>query len=91
MPGYNGKEQSVARLKYEAEEIGFPVLIKASAGGGGKGMRIVNSADELEAAFDAAKRESEKVLAMEVCCSKNIFRKQSILSSRFLVMSMATT
>lgn len=60
VPGYNGKEQSAARLKYEAEEIGFPVLIKASAGGGGKGMRIVNSADELEAAFDAAKREAEK-------------------------------
>lgn len=60
MPGYNGKEQSAARLRYEAEEIGFPVLIKASAGGGGKGMRIVNSADELEAAFDAAKREAEK-------------------------------
>ncbi len=59
VPGYNGKEQSAARLKYEAEEIGFPVLIKASAGGGGKGMRIVNSAGELEAAFNAAKREAE--------------------------------
>lgn len=60
VPGYNGKEQSAARLKYEAEEIGFPVLIKASAGGGGKGMRIVNTADELVVAFDSAKREAEK-------------------------------
>ena len=60
VPGYNGKEQSAARLKYEAEEIGYPVLIKASAGGGGKGMRIVNNAEELEAAFDSAKREAEK-------------------------------
>lgn len=60
VPGYNGKDQSTATLKKEAEKIGFPVLIKASAGGGGKGMRIVNSAAESEAAIDAAKREAEK-------------------------------
>src|ERR1043165_1280379 len=60
VPGYNGEEQSTARFKYEAEEIGYPVLIKASAGGGGKGMRIVNSAGEIENAVESAKREAEK-------------------------------
>lgn len=60
VPGYNGDDQTPARFKYEAEEIGYPVLIKASAGGGGKGMRIVNSANELEGAVEAAKREAEK-------------------------------
>ncbi len=60
VPGYNGKDQTTATLKKEAEKIGFPVLIKASAGGGGKGMRIVNSASESETAIDAAKREAEK-------------------------------
>ena len=60
VPGYNGEDQSAARFKYEAEEIGYPVLIKASAGGGGKGMRIVNSAGELENAVESAKREAEK-------------------------------
>jgi acetyl-CoA carboxylase biotin carboxylase subunit len=60
VPGYNGDDQSTGRLKYEAEEIGYPVLIKASAGGGGKGMRIVNSANELESALEGAKREAEK-------------------------------
>ncbi len=60
VPGYSGEDQSTGRLKYEAEEIGYPVLIKASAGGGGKGMRIVNSAAELESAIESAKREAEK-------------------------------
>lgn len=60
VPGYEGEDQSVGRFKYEAGEIGFPVLLKASAGGGGKGMRIVNSQSELESAIEAASREAEK-------------------------------
>lgn len=60
VPGYEGEDQSIGRFKYEADEIGYPVLLKASAGGGGKGMRIVNTAEELESAFDAASREAEK-------------------------------
>ncbi len=59
VPGYNGTDQAIGRFKYEAEEIGYPVLLKASAGGGGKGMRIVYQADELETAFESAKREAE--------------------------------
>lgn len=60
VPGYNGEDQNYARFEYEAEEIGYPVLLKASAGGGGKGMRIVNSSTELKHAFEAAQREAEK-------------------------------
>jgi 3-methylcrotonyl-CoA carboxylase alpha subunit len=58
VPGYHGEDQSLNILTAAAERIGYPVLIKASAGGGGKGMRIVLAPDELEAAINSAKRES---------------------------------
>ena len=60
VPGYNGEDQTAERFKKEAEIIGFPVLLKASAGGGGKGMRIVHKADELDAAIEGASREALK-------------------------------
>src|SRR5208282_2591937 len=55
-PGYLGEDQSPERLAREAEAIGWPVLIKAVAGGGGKGMRRVGSAGEFDAALAAARR-----------------------------------
>ncbi len=58
VPGYQGKDQSLATLRVEAERIGFPLLVKASAGGGGKGMRLVANAGELESALAAAQREA---------------------------------
>jgi len=58
VPGYMGTDQSKARFETEAAIIGFPVLLKAAAGGGGKGMRIVNQASDLSEAFDGAKREA---------------------------------
>src|SRR6266436_2428543 len=58
VPGYHGEAQDIPLLKKVAGEIGYPVLIKASAGGGGKGMRIVGSAEEIEAAIEGAKREA---------------------------------
>ena len=60
VPGYHGKDQSPKTLRKAAEEIGYPVLIKAVAGGGGKGMRLVEDRDEFEAALEGAKREGEK-------------------------------
>ena len=57
-PGYLGEDQSVVRLTAEAAKIGFPVLIKAVAGGGGKGMRKVDHADDFEAALGACRREA---------------------------------
>ncbi|HEX6442561.1 MAG TPA: acetyl/propionyl/methylcrotonyl-CoA carboxylase subunit alpha [Stellaceae bacterium] len=59
VPGYHGADQNPARLLDEAERVGFPVLIKASAGGGGRGMRTVGSAAEFAAALAGAKREAE--------------------------------
>ncbi len=58
VPGYHGDDQDPARLLAEAETIGFPVLIKASGGGGGRGMRIVNETAEFSRALDGAKREA---------------------------------
>ncbi len=58
VPGYHGADQTPALLAAEAAKIGFPVLIKASAGGGGKGMRIVRSAGEFDEALALAKGEA---------------------------------
>src|SRR5271170_3115591 len=55
-PGYHGSEQSAQRLAAEAQRVGFPLIIKASAGGGGKGMQVVNSAAEVPAAVESAQR-----------------------------------
>ncbi len=57
VPGYHGEAQDLATLRDAALGIGFPVLIKASAGGGGKGMRVVTEAGDLDAAIAAAQRE----------------------------------
>ena len=57
-PGYLGEDQSGARLKTEADRIGYPVLIKAVAGGGGKGMRKVEAASDFETALEGARREA---------------------------------
>jgi 3-methylcrotonyl-CoA carboxylase alpha subunit len=59
VPGYHGEDQDEAVLAKAADKIGFPVLVKASAGGGGRGMRVVRSATELGAAIVSAKREAK--------------------------------
>lgn len=58
VPGYHGNDQDPALLKQTAEKMGYPVLLKATAGGGGKGMRQVWSAEEFDDALAAAKREA---------------------------------
>ena len=58
VPGYHGADQDPALLQREADRIGYPVLIKASAGGGGKGMRAVDKAEDFAAALDSCKREA---------------------------------
>jgi 3-methylcrotonyl-CoA carboxylase alpha subunit len=58
VPGYHGADQDGGLLRREAERIGYPVLIKASAGGGGKGMRIVTKSSEFDAALASCKREA---------------------------------
>ncbi|WP_347302045.1 biotin carboxylase N-terminal domain-containing protein [Croceibacterium sp. TMG7-5b_MA50] len=57
-PGYDGADQDPARLLAEAEAIGWPVLVKAVAGGGGKGMRLVERREDFAGALDSCRREA---------------------------------
>ena len=59
LPGYRGSAQDAATLSKEADKIGYPILIKAVAGGGGRGIRLVTSADMLPAELDSAVREAK--------------------------------
>jgi 3-methylcrotonyl-CoA carboxylase alpha subunit len=65
-PGYLGEDQDPKRLKKEADAIGYPVLIKAVAGGGGKGMRKVDSAKDFGDALDSCKREAASSFGNDV-------------------------
>ena len=58
VPGYHGADQDPAMLHKEADRIGYPVLIKASAGGGGKGMRLVEKSEDFAASLESCKREA---------------------------------
>ena len=73
VPGYHGADQDPALLRREAGRIGYPVLIKASAGGGGKGMRIVTKADEFDAALASCQREA-----------RNSFGDDAVLIERYV-------
>lgn len=74
IPGYHGKDQSLKTLHAKAKEIGYPVLIKASAGGGGKGMRIVANDADFETELEGAKREA-----------MNAFSDDTVLIEKFIV------
>jgi len=58
IPGYYGDDQSDSRLQKEAEAIGYPVLLKADRGGGGKGMRIVESSDQFQTMLNQCRSEA---------------------------------
>ena len=58
VPGYTGEDQDPALLAREAERVGFPLMIKAAHGGGGKGMRVVRAAAEFQAALESCQREA---------------------------------
>ncbi len=73
VPGYLGDDQSAEILAERAEDVGFPLLIKASAGGGGKGMRLVTDAAGFGAALDGARREA-----------RSAFGDDRVLLERFL-------
>ncbi len=73
IPGYKGKDQSEETLKAEAVKVGFPLLLKATAGGGGKGMRIVHEEKEIKNAIASAKREA-----------KNAFGDDELLIEKYI-------
>ncbi len=60
IPGYDGEDQAPAALLARAREIGFPVMVKAAAGGGGRGMRLVETPGRFEEAVESARREAER-------------------------------
>jgi 3-methylcrotonyl-CoA carboxylase alpha subunit len=73
VPGYHGAEQDPVLLRREADRIGYPVLIKASAGGGGKGMRAVDRSEDFDAALASCKREA-----------KNSFGDDAVLIEKYV-------
>ena len=78
-PGYHGDDQDAALLKSKADAIGYPVMIKAAAGGGGKGMRQVMMADDFDAALASCKREAAASFGSDhVLVEKYIVRPRHI-------------
>jgi len=73
VPGYHGANQDTALLQAEADRIGYPVLIKASAGGGGKGMRAVDKAEDFLAALATCQREA-----------RNSFGDEAVLIEKYV-------
>jgi 3-methylcrotonyl-CoA carboxylase alpha subunit len=73
VPGYTGADQDPALLAREAQRIGFPLMIKAAHGGGGKGMRIVRGANEFAANLESCQREA-----------KNAFGRDRVLLERYI-------
>lgn len=65
IPGYEGEDQSDATLLKEAERIGLPLMIKASAGGGGRGMRVVTDASEIPAQLKSARQEAKSAFGSD--------------------------
>ena len=65
IPGYQGEEQSDERLQQEAERIGLPLMIKASAGGGGRGMRVVTDASDISAQLKSARQEAKSAFGSD--------------------------
>ena len=59
VPGYHGADQASGVLREQAERLGFPLLIKASAGGGGKGMRVVERLEDFDPALESCRREAQ--------------------------------
>jgi 3-methylcrotonyl-CoA carboxylase alpha subunit len=66
IPGYHGQNQDPEFLKKEANKIGYPILIKATAGGGGKGMRVVHSDDLFNESLESAKREAKNAFGNDI-------------------------
>ncbi len=74
-PGYQGNDQSLVRLQRAAEGVGFPLLIKAVAGGGGKGMRAVHAADQFQDALMAAQREGQASFGNSVVMLEKLIQR----------------
>jgi geranyl-CoA carboxylase alpha subunit len=84
VPGYQGDAQDNASLVAAAQKIGFPLMVKAAAGGGGRGMRLVQKAAELEEAIDSARAEAASAFG-----SGELILERAILHSRHIEVQIA--
>jgi 3-methylcrotonyl-CoA carboxylase alpha subunit len=91
VPGYDGDDQSPATLRLQAERIGFPILIKASAGGGGRGMRVVESLRDFDEALEAAKREARAAFGDESVLLERYLRDPRHIEFQILADAHGTT
>jgi len=91
VPGYDGDDQSPLRLREEAERIGFPLLIKASAGGGGRGMRVVESIERFDEALEAAKREALAAFGDDAVLLERYLRDPRHIEFQILADGYGTT
>ncbi|HTV93161.1 MAG TPA: acetyl-CoA carboxylase biotin carboxylase subunit [Verrucomicrobiae bacterium] len=91
VPGYDGEDQSPARLRAEAAAAGFPLLIKASAGGGGRGMRVVESLDGFDEALAAAKREALAAFGDDAVLLERYLRDPRHIEFQILADAHGTT
>jgi len=74
-PGYHGEEQNIERLLAEVQRIGFPVIVKASAGGGGKGMQVIEEAGQARAAIESAQRLARTAFGDDRMLLERYFRR----------------
>lgn len=84
IPGYEGQDQSDSNLIAQARAIGFPIMVKAAAGGGGRGMRLVSSADQLPDALRRARSES-----MQAFGSDELILERAITGARHIEIQVA--
>ncbi|MFY9718748.1 MAG: biotin/lipoyl-containing protein, partial [Candidatus Cybelea sp.] len=91
VPGYDGEDQSAATLRTQAQRIGFPLLIKASAGGGGRGMRVVESLDGFNEALEAAKREALAAFGDDAVLLERYLRDPRHIEFQILADARGTT
>ena len=91
VPGYDGDDQTLPTLRAQAERIGFPILIKASAGGGGRGMRVVDSLDAFDEALDAAKREALAAFGDDAILLERYLREPRHIEFQVLADSFGNT
>ena len=84
IPGYQGAEQSNKVLRAEAEKIGFPLMIKAAAGGGGKGMRLARNLDDIDTLFNSARSE-----ALASFGSEQLILERALVAARHIEIQVA--
>jgi len=84
VPGYQGVAQDNPQLVMEAEKIGVPIMVKAAAGGGGRGMRLVHDLADLEAALDSARSESLSAFGSDA-----LILEKAIVDSRHIEIQIA--